>query len=100
MGAKIAEALDLTLPLVLQGGWAYDQHSLQAELLPQQLSQGDGLHRLSQTHFVGQQGAAGTGGEQHALFLVGIEVYLQQTVKRLALGALREKMIQPGIALQ
>ena len=38
--------------------------------------------------------------EQHALFLVGIEVYLQQTVKRLALGALREKMIQPGIALQ
>ena len=73
-----AELLDLLLPLVLERGGRDDQHALDAGGAGEDLDGGDGLDRLAQAHVVGDQAAAGLGGEQRPFALIRIERDLEQ----------------------
>ncbi|WP_429346412.1 hypothetical protein [Paraburkholderia sp. Clong3] len=57
----------------------------------------DGLHRLAEAHFVADQGAPGTHGEQCAFGLVRIERHLEQLLQRGRRPSLRKLPVEhPG----
>ena len=89
------ELLDLLLPLVLERGGGDDQHPLDGSGAGEDFGGGDGLDRLAKPHVVGQQDAAGRGGKQRPLALIGIQRRLQQLLEGRAADALRECLLDP-----
>ena len=80
------------LPLVLQRRGRDDQHAFDAGGAGEDLGGGDGLDRLAQAHVVGEQAAAGLGGEQGPFALIRIELGLDELVERRALA---EGLVDP-----
>ncbi len=61
----------------------------------QDLDRGDGLDRLAQPHVVGDQAAAGPGGEHCALTLVSVQRYSQKLIEPRTVDSLGKRLLQP-----
>src|SRR5271169_256496 len=79
---KIAELLDLCLPLVLDRSRSNYKNPLNAPTAPQQLSSSDGLNCLAKAHIIGEDHPPATGGEQRSANLVGEKRHSQEAVER------------------
>ena len=69
----LGEALDLLLPLRLEGGRADDEHATRARMLNQQLGGSDGLNRFAESHLIAEQRTTDVGREPCALRLIVVE---------------------------
>ena len=67
----VGEAMDFVPPLRFHRRGADDQHFGNAGFAREQLRHADGLDGFAQSHVVGQNGAAGSGGEGDAVELIG-----------------------------
>ena len=75
---------------MFQRGRRDDQHPLDAGGLGENLDRRDGLNGLAQAHVVGNQRAAGLGGEQRPFALIRIERHLQQSCECLGVDSARK----------
>ena len=80
---SIREFLYFASPLVFQRSGAEYEYRLYESLFPQQFGGADSLNGLAQSHLVGDNSLAGSCCEAYSLFLIGIKVGFEQSVKLL-----------------
>jgi hypothetical protein len=96
------ETSGLALPAQALVGAAVHQHPLDAGMAVQQHGGGQCLHRLAEPALVGQQGAAGAGGEERAFGLERRERRTKQVAQRgagraVGVGLLQREQAPPCI---
>ncbi len=78
--AAVTEFGDFIAPLGFEGGWADDEDAADASVAGEELGDADALDGFAEAHFIGENGAAFSGGEGDAVHLIGQELGVQEGV--------------------